>query len=1522
MAQPQGKLNKKNVISIAASVVLLITAFVHGDVIQTFQCEELFGANHAEQIVYFDLDKPVDANRVTLLDGDGNAQPFQIMSDGRIALRSDLPAWQSRQWTLETASSPPSHQTDLAITESPDWVQIINQHTGVRIAKPSEDPHQTPCPIQGIRLRDGTWTATEFNAMSRPARAMAFEWLSRGPLVVRARVTYRYDRAELRSANEPQVIPAGEGEYSCTIELQSGQPVIGLEEYSEVDVRWSVNIEHGLHPNYAQYNGHRATSVEAGRIGDGLLYKFPESRGKDALVDLDYTTGRTDSYSLARFPLMSNWDIWAVNTGYYWQVYSDKPQHKNMLGIFHGKPSKLGKTGVSGVAIDTQPDGVRDLDSAVGADGVIHMVYEHGRTLRYVALDASLTPGKTVDLGDNLAHASLAVNSAGEPIILASDISGSLLLLHRSNGTFTHEPLRLDPALQITNIAKYAWHTFAGDRHYLFLYGDLTGVHKGLLLARDTTDDAFRLIHEVAVPPDSRQLKSAGYESQRAKPAMVASPEGDLHLMFTAGNNAPTMLRIPSGSDQVATKAHLLGAHSGMGFNLRTAHWFMADFNGELFVGGPDESRATQSTGLTQRPDPGRRGPNRRSMASSPNGQTAVMVHSVRAGSHYPAYRDLSSYTFRRDDDKWGRYEQADALQLAWARVHYHQPTEQYLLLGRNNQGRLAVYTCGSDAGTPQRVHEFAESEKRYTGLHVRFKRAMPTQYYAQTIRFSWAIFTGYTAEEVKPLDEVQGIGLQYNKHSGVNITSLTNITGRFADPPQGFGNMYVSDKAWQQTAEQLRAELAEGNSTLYKELVGEGHPSDIPIFNFWREPTREHALKIYEEVDELAREYVVNLVNGYGVYRQTSAHFMGARRMSDAIIRIDQLIASGLLNSEQTHRLKVIAELYAACLWDNDVLPMQAYTNVNRGTANMSSMWFNTRHVYTLMLASHPYYAERAALVGDEAIAQLHDYVNEAGSSNASTHYTSPALIPILNLMQQLQMAGIQDHFASSERLRRFAEFYMQQVTPREVRFDGERKVIGVGDGSTEYSTLHGQLGTGFAQAHPELSKRLMWVWNAMGKPRNSFFGPSILKTDASLPTQTPKLGSAHFDGWCSVLRYGFETENESAIWLIGGDHYSDHRHDDNGSVVMYALGAPISIDWGSFGYPRVEGQMMHSMVTPESLLNQPWDADNTPLNHPYAGSRSYWRSDGYEHFYAFTTATTATSRFVHNDADQLRRTVRLIHIDREYPVILIEDGLSRKPDASLAPMIFTLNLMAHGAVDTPRGDIEPEERLYGWRKEDQRQLPSSTPGQSLAAELHRFGFQGQWGVDFDVYVDASSPQQFALGNWGHTWHPTSEVNDYYRAHCKPFTERQHILRLRGEDGFRVMLLPYREGGNRPAVHRDGDKLIVSFEEQKLVLGRDTCIVRSENELVLISFAGGEVAADGVVLDAGPGEVVLRGREGHARLVMNKASRKLSLPSGWAISRTETDGVTCKKAGADSWIVHGRVGDTVRLLLMNSASH
>lgn len=49
---------------------------------------------------------------------------------------------------------------------------------------------------------------------------------------------------------------------------------------------------------------------------------------------------------------------------------------------------------------------------------------------------------------------------------------------------------------------------------------------------------------------------------------------------------------------------------------------------------------------------------------------------------------------------------------------------------------------------------------------------------------------------------------------------------------------------------------------------------------------------------------------------------------------------------------------------------------------------------------------------------------------------------------------------------------------------------------------------------------------------------------------------------------------------------------------MALYALGAPVSIDWGPTYYPHVAGAFCHSVALPESALAHFWERDGPPLD------------------------------------------------------------------------------------------------------------------------------------------------------------------------------------------------------------------------------------------------------------------------------------------------------------------------------------
>lgn len=72
------------------------------------------------------------------------------------------------------------------------------------------------------------------------------------------------------------------------------------------------------------------------------------------------------------------------------------------------------------------------------------------------------------------------------------------------------------------------------------------------------------------------------------------------------------------------------------------------------------------------------------------------------------------------------------------------------------------------------------------------------------------------------------------------------------------------------------------------------------------------------------------------------------------------------------------------------------------------------------------------------------------------------------------------------------------------------------------------------------------MDIWNRQGKLQSSYAGTLIAKMNESLPAQSANLRSANFPGYLSVLRSGYSSSQENALWMINGSFYSDHTHDD----------------------------------------------------------------------------------------------------------------------------------------------------------------------------------------------------------------------------------------------------------------------------------------------------------------------------------------------------------------------------------------
>jgi hypothetical protein len=361
-----------------------------------------------------------------------------------------------------------------------------------------------------------------------------------------------------------------------------------------------------------------------------------------------------------------------------------------------------------------------------------------------------------------------------------------------------------------------------------------------------------------------------------------------------------------------------------------------------------------------------------------------------------------------------------------------------------------------------------------------------------------------------------------------------------------------------------------------------------------------------------------------------------------------------------------------------------------------------------------------------------------------------------------------------------------LQLLTPPEPRFGGRRKTVSFGDGATEATELYGQLGTAFRGVNDVLSERLMAAWRQVGAPHSGSLGSSVLRIDEALPERSPLLGDAHFPGALTILRHGFGTPNETAAWFINGDFYRDHGHCDLGAVMLYALGSPISVHWGSMYEPHVPGAWMQNVVVSEPGLKAPWDSGGVAINDCFGNRSQTITAPGLSSGLGWARATATFD----NNASRWNRRVWHYRSDPAMPVLRIRDEFGGAGTGD--PKIFSLTLMATGPVEVAGGSLDVP----------RSSAPANPPGGgriSLASGVTRLGFKGQWGVDFDVYIVAESAQEATITGWKHFWHTTRESVEYEAATGKRFEEAQYILRLRSRGAFEVVIVPYR-AGTRPS--------------------------------------------------------------------------------------------------------------------------
>ncbi|OPZ88298.1 MAG: hypothetical protein BWY76_00012 [bacterium ADurb.Bin429] len=635
---------------------------------------------------------------------------------------------------------------------------------------------------------------------------------------------------------------------------------------------------------------------------------------------------------------------------------------------------------------------------------------------------------------------------------------------------------------------------------------------------------------------------------------------------------------------------------------------------------------------------------------------------------------------------------------------------------------------------------------------------------------------------EITAPEKVQPIDRQRNLHSGMNLNKFHRLRFDFPEPPGKFGSMYMSREAVDRLIARMR------NESAFYNYIYDSEPYFRPMLFMLQDTT---GAKIHEAatlVEKKAHDVLDFLVNAYGIQDKHVHYYEGVFNVVNFFYMADQVLASPLATEEDKAKARKGIALFASIWTDDNHTPGQEDTGLNYGTANMPLTFGAFRDMFIVYLAGDPAYTARAKQVAARLGHNLTTQINEHGAHMGGMHYIEASFSALVSNMLLLRQAGIADFFADDakhgSRLTKFAEFMMHALTPPDPRFGNIRKMIATGDGSYESADRYGVLATGFAQANPALSARLMGAWTQNGRHHAAMFGSSVMKVDDELPAKDPALGSATFPGYYSVLRAGWGTPHETAVWFINGDWYRDHKHPgDGGEVIIYALSAPLSLDFGSMYSPHAPGAEYHSVVHPGG------------------------QAPKVEAFDANARGGMSRATFDLPNNGKWTRAVSLGLLTDDLPVIAIQDTIAGGGDRT-----WQLNLM----TDELRTAEGP--RAVG--------QPFTLPAGITALEMtgQRWAKHAAQGIDGMLYLVTPTPRPVEIAAWKHNWHPATEQYQFQRANERGFEERQLLLRVKGDGSLRAILVPYYKG-QKPTdlkVMLEGDQVIVSAGGKSLRLTQD----------------------------------------------------------------------------------------------------
>jgi hypothetical protein len=264
-------------------------------------------------------------------------------------------------------------------------------------------------------------------------------------------------------------------------------------------------------------------------------------------------------------------------------------------------------------------------------------------------------------------------------------------------------------------------------------------------------------------------------------------------------------------------------------------------------------------------------------------------------------------------------------------------------------------------------------------------------------------------------------------------------------------------------------------------------------------------------------------------------------------------------------------------------------YWNPGLGLAsanpNMTNSIVLPQGLFGLYLAGHPQANEWLKGAEQELQNELKDWISRGGAWIESPHYQAVSLDGMFLLAQAIRNVQGRDYFADPQ-FKATMEYYGFLLTPPDRRFPPRPRpdmpgapmtLPSVGDTFAGGITcFNGWMAKATAQTDPAYSARQQFYW----KVQNYYLGGTerangitMAVTNPELPDKAPAELSHSFPGFGSILRTSWTQSSATYVCHRTGPNY-DHYHEDFNSIVFYAKGAPLCLDFGNLyqPIPRIE--------------------------------------------------------------------------------------------------------------------------------------------------------------------------------------------------------------------------------------------------------------------------------------------------------------------------------------------------------------